>query len=336
MVALPAQVKSFLDANADREDLVFHGTVEGHDDDEHDVQLDANAASSVLAGEDDFDDERYAAIGFLNDDVPIFVDVTRKGHPVHAWIDGAAVRVHREFASWADAIAKPRVEKPPPKIAAGGPTKVLPGPKTVDWPTDPVVALALGDQGSDFLWFGYGDVKPKKNHELLLRYVRPQGHRTDFAVGAKWDAKASMKMDRGTGKWLDVSVYDGRTPVVTPRLRAILENIQPQGLEFLPVRATVGRSTADVFLVNVTLAVACLDVAASGLDEPYSTYPRRQSSPRALVILPAKVPPAPCFFRLAEYPELILATRAMVDAFRAAPPSGLRFVPLSQSRYASL
>lgn len=324
----PPIVEAFVREHA-KAKLPFMGAIDTYDSDEHEVDFAWKSAASVLAGEDDWDEERFVALGFLNGDLPMFIDVSKKALPVLVRADDELVRVSASFEAFTKTIAKSKAKrdkeataaaKAPSKKATGaaaaavGPKKIYPAPETFSWPSDPVVVAAFGEAIGvhEFLWFD--KVKPKENEKLAFDYVRPKVNGVVRSVASRWDARATMKLDRGTGVWLDFARYESWTPVVTPRVKALLESIQPGTLEYLPVRATVGKETADVFIVNVTLVVPCLDVDASDL--PLG---------RELVMKPGAFPQEACFFRAAEYPGAILATHAMVERMRAERLSGLNF-----------
>lgn len=208
--------------------------------------------------------------------------------------------------------------------------RTLAGPEHVTWPST-VAALAVGSEADHFLEFG--KVSPKTAEALLQDIVRPQGHRQEFTLGSKWPAGAKVKMDRGTGRWLDFARHDRSTaPVVTSRVKTLLSSIQPEGLEFLAVKASLPRSAAQVFILNVTLTISCLDVEASVLPTPYRTFPLRQEDPHAFIVQHDRLPTEPCFFRVAEYPEVVLATSAMLERLRPERLSGLTFHPLEAWR----
>ncbi len=346
MAKLPAALVSEI-SKLGKKSVPLRAAIASYEQDEHTVSFRPRGADEVLAGEDGFDVDRYAGLGFLNDDLPLFVDVSKKACPVFVLADGEPTSVARSFDAFIAKLATEPAEKPAakaPKSArpvaspkrgattAAGPAKTVVGPAQVSWPTDAAVAIELGqvEGGKDFLWFDR--VSPKASDEDLLRYVKPQGFREKLTVGARWNPKATMRMDRGTGVWLDVAAFDKRTPVVTPRVREILERIQPEGLEFLPVKAEVGRAKADLFIVNVTRTVPCLDVVASGLPMPPNKFPYAQATPKKIVLVEANLPSAACFFRVAEIPMLVLASKAMVDALRGERLSGIRFVSVDGYR----
>lgn len=337
----PAAVAAFLAQHAQQR-RTFYGAIDSYDHDEHAVSFDWNAAANVLAGEDDFDATKYVALGFLNDDVPLFVG--GKAAAVYAFLDGERTRIAASFTAFLAQLeppaAKAKASASKTKTTGKPAPEPLAGPAVVPWPDDAVVSCRFGQalDTPDFLWFER--VSPKANNDVMLHYLKPQGFRTGFTVGKKWDAAATMSWDRGTGVVLDFSCFERRTPVVTARVREFLLEVQPDTLEFLPVRAKIGKLTADLFIVNVTLAVACLDTQVVTVPDASVVFPYRLPSPQslttgqnALAVVADKVPSMPAFFRPAEYPEAILANRAMVDRLRSARFSGLNFLPLERQSF---
>lgn len=323
----PAAVAAFLADHA-KDTRPFFGAIDTYDSDEHEVDFRWRMAASVLETDEPWDPERFAAIGFLNGDLPLFIDVSKKAVPVFVRADGELLRVCASFESFAKKVAaapkgraKGTATKRPKSVATAseprGPKTTYPAPTTLSWPSDPVVGCVFGSAIGvhDFLWFD--KVKPKEVAALVQNYVRPKNAGSVRSVAKKWDPAANMKLDRGTGVWLDFAAYDKHAAVVTPRVKTFLEAIQRE-LEFLPVRATVGRETADVFIVNVLKVVPCLNVQESRID-------RGQN-----FVLQAGWPEEACLFRPSECPQAIFATQAMVERLRKEPASGINFVPLQK------
>lgn len=319
MATLPA-LRTFLDSFAGAKKLTLSGAVRGFDGDSHPLTLNARAAATVLAGEESgFDDTRHAALGFLSD-LPLFVDTSKPALPVKLLADGAVVAVAPSLAAFSKRVMRgARAPKEAPAVARG-PTKVVPGRVPAPWPQGEVLVLRGGDEGEDFLRFAL-----KANRALYHSYVR-KGR----TVGARWK-REKLKYDRGTGRWLDVARLDLEPfSIVTPRVKAALEALQPSGLEFLPLVGDVRGAVGDVYLVNPTVLVPCLDRDASGLPSPSDA--EESLTPHALVVRSSAVPKEPRLFRPQEFPAVVLATGALVEALRGSGFSGLSFVEPSQWR----
>ncbi len=88
------------------------------------------------------------------------------------------------------------------------------------------------------------------------------------------------KMHRGTGHWLDCFLFsaaDLYLPVVSVRMKEIIQKFDPEGVEFLPLRYKISENKkGDFFVLNPTLILDCLDKKAAGFPEnPHfvETYP---------------------------------------------------------------
>ena len=318
MPTTPPPVAKFLAAHKRARTLHFHGELEDDEMDVHEITIDPAGADDVLSGEETgFTADRHVPIGFITDR-PLFVDVGRKALPVLTLSDGEAITVAASFEKFVAACAKeakPVEVKAPVPDAKAGP-KTVPGPRPADWPSAPVLVPKFGRAGEHFLWFNAQQLRADK--DLYYKRVRK-----GLAVASKWKS-VGLKYDRGTGVWLDVAELD-LVPIVTARVRALVEALQPKGLEFLPIRGDVKGKTADVFVMTPTRLEPCLDVKASGLPPPGPPGDWMPQAPKRLVFIEDKLPKEPCFFRAAEYPVVILASGAMVEALRNEGLSGFQF-----------
>lgn len=303
----PVAVTEFLAQFDRKKHLVLSGAVPTFESDPTELTLDARGAATTLANEEwDYDEAKHVALGFVVD-LPLFVDASKKALPVYVLADGAPERVAASLAAFVKRVKtepRPRpTKKPLPPLE--GPT-TIPGKVPAAWPPGKALIFRPGSEGADFLRF---DVRA--NRDVYYSHIR-EGR----AVGVKWKHE-TVKYDRGTGKWLDVSQLD-MTPYgfVTARVKDSIENLQKKGLEFLPLVGDVEGKKGQIFLMNVTLQVPCLDA-----DE---------LAAQRLVLRSGSVPTEPCFFRPTEHVDVVLATGAMVEALRSCGYSGLSFVPLEK------
>lgn len=302
-VSRPAALTDFLAKHA-RKRLVLRGAVPTFDSQPTELIVDPRGAATTLAGEESaWDETRHAALGFLVD-LPVFVDLSKKALPVLLLADGEPELVAASLEAFTKRVAK----APPPrdeKVVLEGP-RTVPGKVPASWPKDAVLIFRPGTEGADFLRFVV-----RANRAVYFSHVR-KGR----TVGVRWK-RETVKFDRGTGKWLDVSQLD-MTPfgLVTARVKEKLESLQKKGLEFLPLTGDVNGAKGELFLLNVTRLVPCLAPDALAM--------------RRLELIAGAVAAEPCLFRPREHPELVLATGPLVEALRPCGYSGLDFVPLDR------
>jgi hypothetical protein len=124
---------------------------------------------------------------------------------------------------------------------------------------------------------------------------------------------------------LSDSLYGGGFRIVSPGMRAFLQRVQPDHIEYLPVRIVdhQGRVASEQYsLVHPVGQVDCIDLEASGVDwSPLD--PKLIDSCDQLIIDARRVPPERVIFRPKHLAGVILVRD---DVARELSSSGLRGV----------
>ena len=315
--AVPAAVTTFV-AGHDKKKVLHYGKPVPMFEGDLEIRIDPAAAKRALDGEEaGYDPARHVPLGLLWE-LPLVVEAAKATLPVKVLMEGRLVPVAASLAAFGKALA------PPPK-AAPGPKKgaALLEPPTVARAPEPVPAGAWfipvrTAGGGPFLWI---DI-PKANKDLYYSSI----YREQTSVAKAWKSTTS-KLDRGTGDFLDVAWLD-KVPCVTPRARAILEQLPLAGVEFLPLRVDVKGTKGDYFVMHPTRKIDCLDRAKC--EFPDAERDRTWGpAPERLVIKDKAVPADAHAFRPDGYASVIVWSRALATAVAAAKLCGVAFKPVS-------
>jgi hypothetical protein len=143
---------------------------------------------------------------------------------------------------------------------------------------------------------------------------------------------ASMRFSKGFPKELkvlDSVASDLSVPIVSARLKAVLDQVAPGECEFLPVVLLDHKgkvASPDHAILNPLRTADLIDMKLSKY-RTTSFEPDQIATVYELHVLPAQVDPAVHIFRAATMQEQIFIDEVVHDAFERAQLTGLRLFP---------
>lgn len=333
-VKVPAEVAALLATHAKRgkkKPLHYLAPVRGFDGD-LEVRFDPEGAARQLADDEAELGAAMLPIGFFVD-LPLLVDTGKKALPVAVMMEGRPWSVAKTFAAFAKQLGEP-----PAPVAGPKKGEQLLEPATIhgyrqpwrkcayaafyQWPSVNPKGLypeLSPPNRNPFLWI---DIKGK-NLDLYYRDIH-----YGKSVAARWQSRTE-RYDRGTGQFLDVAWYNGSlsygatgNPVVTPRVRALLETLPMTGVEFLPTRVSIDGAKADYFVVHPTTLVP--------VDRKQVRFKTEYGNEHLTNLAFKKLPADLHLFRVAERPDVIVASGAVIELFRPLALSGPDFLPIEK------
>jgi len=143
---------------------------------------------------------------------------------------------------------------------------------------------------------------------------------------------ATVRFSKGFPK--EMKVFDSvasdlSVPIVSARLKAVLDGVAPGECEFLPVALVDHKgkvASPDHAILNPLRTADLIDMKSSKY-RTSSFEPNQIATLYELHVLPAQVDPAVHVFRATTMQEQIFIDEAVHDAFQRAQLTGLRLFP---------
>lgn len=153
------------------------------------------------------------------------------------------------------------------------------------------------------------------------------------AAGFPPDARFSMDPAFPRDLQLADNIYNLEgLPVVSGRLKRVVEGRRPPLVEFLPVAIYNHRgrvASVDYFILNPLGQVDCIDLEASDID--WNDIDRELiCACFGLVLDERRLDPARLLFRPRYLPTVVLAREDLAGELEAAGFTGLRFTPIDE------
>jgi hypothetical protein len=157
-------------------------------------------------------------------------------------------------------------------------------------------------------------------------------------LAEEWPADVRFRFSKNRKDGLTLTDYIDNSfqwLIISPRFRTLLEDLEPQGIEFLPIeiRNHKGRLAADDY------CLANLFPLVEAVDRPRSVFKLDSLSPpdgiftfEKLALLQQVEAGDRVVFRLKEQPMLILVRDDVAHRVEELGFTGMRFVPTAQFR----
>jgi hypothetical protein len=156
---------------------------------------------------------------------------------------------------------------------------------------------------------------------------------TGQPLGRKPPVFVWSEADSEAGAFSDMVLNSPRIPIVSPKLRGVLQELGVTNVEYFPIKLVDearGVTRDDYLVMNVLGRIACLDVENSTVvksrrGEHYTTVEEFRLLADRIKPLPGSDHP-PLLFRLDEFEDYLLAHQSVKDAFEKAGITGADFI----------